>query len=821
MNTASLDVLRLDLRHAIRRMLKKPGFALTAILSLALGIGANTAIFRVVNAVRLVSLRVSNPEELVEIKIAGGTRGFGVSTSPVANATYPLWREIQTHQQALAGVFAWGANDVRMGDGVDAGMVRGLWLSQGAFQILGIHAVHGTLFGSDGCDAGAVVISHAFWMSRFNGQDSAIGSRVVVEDRPLSVAGVTPERFFGLEIGKSFDVALPLCERQAADQRLSRGDLWWLTVMGRLRPNTTADSAAAQIGAMSGDAFQQAAPSGYDGTAMALWRSFRLTVVPAPGGISQVGEQYGAALWFLLTIAAVVLLIACLNLSNLLLAQANARESEMALRMALGVGRGRLAVQLLTENMLLAMCGAVVGSMAGAALSRSLPALMSTTHNALYLNLTADWRVMAFTALLALVTCAALSLAPVLKMMRIGVASAIRSGSRSGTAQPVRSGFQGILIGSQLALSLFLLVGSLSLVRSFRNLSIVETGFRQDGLIFCFADFSRLRLTADRAARFQRELLEAVRRAPGIESASTSTHVPLSGTSWTLGVQVPQPGAARFSWISDGYFRTLSTPFIAGRDFTERDTAAAPKVLIVNQAFARLFNASPGTLVRSTAEPGFPQADYEVVGIVRDSKYDSIREPVPPAAYVPEAQSPEAKSWLSISFRSTLPFGEATGAVRRALAQNDPQIRVHFEGSRAMSDDSMVRERMLAWVSGLFSAVALVLTCVGLYGVIAYVASLRQSEIAVRMAMGATSPMIVKMMVLETLRIAMAGVALGVLLAVTGGRLMRSILFGVGPVDSMTILAAVACLITISVLATVAPALRASSLDPSGALRSA
>ena len=596
--------------------------------------------------------------------------------------------------------------------------------------------------------------------------------------------------------------------------------------MGRLSPAMSAENAAVQLKTISPAIFASVAPSGYDSRSMDTWNGFRLIAIPAPGGISRLRTEYESALWFLLAIAAMVLLIACLNLANLLLAQANAREAEIAVRLALGVSRTRLTLQLVTENLLLALFGTAVGSVLGSMLSSYLLTLLSTGRDQLHLDLVGDWRITTFTLLLALSISVLLGISPVLRLARTDIAVVLRAGGRSGGQQARRSIFQGLLIGSQLAISLFLLVGALSFVRSFRSLSTLDPGFRQNGLVFTFVDFSHLRLQASRIETFETDLLERVRQTPGVTQAASSTHIPLAGSSWSLGVKsatADQGGFARFSWISSSYFRTLGIQLIDGHEFTGHDTATSKKVLIVNQTFARQFSrqqSAVGTLIRSVAEPGYPATLYEIIGVVKDAKYDSLREPVPPAAYAPERQNPVLKAWTAITFRATGSVPDAIAAVRSSLAAKDPEIRTHFDISSTMIEESLSRERLLAWLSGFFAALAILLTCIGLYGVIAYIISLRRAEIAVRLALGATPSQIVSMVVLKTAKIALAGTAVGLVISLIGGRFAQSLLYSLNPADPLTLAGAVAILTVVSLLASMWPALQASMIDPASALHS-
>jgi predicted permease len=382
-----------------------------------------------------------------------------------------------------------------------------------------------------------------------------------------------------------------------------------------------------------------------------------------------------------------------------------------------------------------------------------------------------------------------------------------------------------VLIGSQVAISLVLLIASISFVRSFRSLATLDTGFRQDGLIFCFVDFSPLRLTSARIPVFQSELLDAVRRTSGIESVTSSTHVPLSGNSWSLEVRTPgreARGSAKFNWIGHSYFQTLGIPMIAGRSFAQYDSAVSKRVLIVNEAFVRQFfsdRPALGARVRSVAEPGFPETEYEIAGIVRDATYDSLQEKIPPVAYAPDEQNPELRPWTALIFRASASSENPVAGVGRVLAAKNPAMRLHFEVLRTMAEESLSRERLLAWLSGLFAVLASVLTCIGMYGVIAYIVSLRRSEIAVRIALGASSSQIAGMILRQTAMIAMAGAGGGLLLSLAGGRFARSLLFGVSPDDPLTLLAALSALITISFLASIQPALRAAFIQPAAGLR--
>src|SRR5499426_1098082 len=630
-----------DLRYAGRTLRRSPGFTVVAVLLIANGIGANAAIFQLLNAVRLRSLPVADPQELAEARVAGGNGGYGVQTGVNSELTYALWEQIRQRQDAFSGIFAWGNADISIGRGTETQRVRSLWVSGDLFPVLGVRPIRGRLFTAAddrrGCGSAAgAVISYEFWQSHFGGEDSAIGRASIIREQPFTVIGVTPPEFFGLEVGKSFDVAFPICTRAGALDRL---DFFWLVVMGRLKPGWTLAQASAHLNAISPGIFEATAPPGYSSSDNERYRNFRLTALPAGQGVSQLRTRYGTSLWLLLGITGLVLLIACANLANLMLARANAREREIAVRVALGASRGRLIRQTLSESLLLAGSGAAIGAGLAQLMSRALISFLSTEGNILRLDLSSDWRVLIFTASIAILTCVIFGIVPALRASQIEPVSAMRSGGR-GLTNRERYSFQRFFVIGQIAISLALLVGALLFVRSFRNLISLDAGFRQDGILFVNADFGRLRLPADRILAFQSNLLEQIRSIPQVESAATSTCKPLAGPCWSLGVHAPgaqgeQEGGSRFTYVSPGYFKTMEIPVLAGRDFNDFDTATSRQVVLVNQTFARQFfaNRNPiGALVRSVAEPNFPETLYEVIGVVKDTKYANLREDIPPIA---------------------------------------------------------------------------------------------------------------------------------------------------------------------------------------------
>src|SRR5215475_7038006 len=734
-----------DLRYAGRTLRRSPGFTAVAILSLALGIGANAAIFQLLNAVRLRSLPVANPRELAEVRVAGGNGGFGVQTGVNSKLTYALWERIRQRQEAFSGIFAWGNADFNVGQGAETRRVRGLWVSGDLFPVLGVTPARGRLFtpadNQRGCGSAGAVISYEFWRSYFGGEDSAVGKTLMVLGRPLTVIGVTPPEFFGLEVGKGFDVALPICTRAGALDRL---DFFWLVVMGRLKPNWTLTQASAHLNAISPGVFEATAPPGYSASTSERYRNFRLTALPAGRGVSQLRTSYGTSLWFLLGITGLVLLIACANLANLMLARANVREREIAVRVALGASRWRVIRQTLSESLLLAGSGAAFGAGLAQLMSRVLITFLNTEGNILQLDLSSDWRVLTFTASVAVFTCIVFGIVPALRASQIEPVAAMRSGGR-GLTNRERFSFRRFFVIGQIAISLALLVGALLFVRSFRNLVTLDAGFRQNGILFIYAGFDRLRLPRERIASFQANLLEQIRSVPQVESAATTTVTPLDGSSWSQGVRIPgsqgeQEGSSKFTYVSPEYFKTLEIAVLAGRDFNDFDTATSRRVALVNETFARRFfaNRKPvGALMRSVAEPNFPETLYEVIGVVKDVKYANLREAIPPITYVPAAQHPNPGSFAGIVIRSSAQLTEVINEVRRKISEVSPDITVDFKIFEMQIRDGLIRERLMACLAGFFGVLAAVLAMIGLYGVISYMVLRRRNEIGIRMALGA------------------------------------------------------------------------------------
>jgi putative ABC transport system permease protein len=818
-----------DIRYAIRAIYRSPGITSVAIFSLALGIGANTAVFQLLNAVRLRSLPVANPQELAEVRIAGGNGGYGSQNGINSELSNALWEEIRQSQEAFSGIFAWGNGDFYVGDGGDARRAKGLYVSGDFFSTLGVSPLQGRLFTTDddrrGCGNPGAVISYEFWRNYLGGANSVIGGPLRIQDRLFTVIGVTPPGFFGLEVGQGFDVALPICAREA--RALDRIDYFWLVVMGRLKPDWTLAQAAASVNTKSRAIFEATRPPGYDIVNLDRYLNFRLTAVPAGRGVSRLRQDYETLLWSLLAITGLVLLIACANLGNLMLARASSREREMAVRIALGASRGRLIRLLLSESLLLAGIGTALAAGLARWLSHSLTSLLTTEGNLLQLDLSVDWRVLAFTAIIAVLTCVIFSLVPALRASQINPAAAVKSSARGLTANRERFSYQRFLVIGQIAFSLVLLVGALLFARSFWNLMTLDLGYRRSGILFVSHDFSKLHLTADQVIVFQKKLLEQIKSIAQVESATFTTHTPLSGNGISLKVRGlgeggNQASSSKFTYLSPGYFRTLGIPVLAGRDFNDFDTTTSSKVVIVNETFVRRFiaNRRPiGALVRSLQEPKYPETIYEVIGVVKDTKYANLRQEIPPMAFAPMTQNPNPQPGATIAIHSSVPPSGVIAEVRRKVNELSPEIRIEFRVFDRQIREGLIRERLMAWLAGAFGVLAAILAIVGLYGVISYRVLKRQNEIGIRLALGASRQQIVLLILREVVVLLLIGLGIGTAVSLAAARGARSLLFGLSPNDIPTLVASVCLLALVAGGASFVPALRASRVDPIIALR--
>ena len=820
-----------DAQYGLRLLRRAPLFTTVATLSLALGIGANAAIFQLIDTVRLRSLPVANPQELVEVR-ADGVRGFGVSADFNAEVTYPLWDQIRTHQSAFAAMFAWGNATFIIGRGGEARRARGLWVSGDFFPVLGITPERGRLLSADddrrGCGAGPAVVSHPFWQAYFAGRESVIGATLTIHDQPFTVVGVAPARFTGLEIGQTCDVAVPVCSAALWGNSLDQRDLWWLTVMGRLEPGWTIARANAQLRALSPGLLDATVPSGYGADLLDRYRSFRFGVIPAGRGVSRLRETHGTSLSLLLGLTGLVLLITCGNLATLMLARAGAREREIAVRVAVGASRPRLVSQMLIESLLVASGGAALAIPVALLSGKALVGFLDTAANPIVLNLTADWRLTAFVGGAAVVTSILFGLVPALRASMVDPIAAMRQTSRGSTVDRHRARFQRGLVVGQIALSLVLVDAALLFVQSFRHLTSVDTGFQQEGTVaITLLDLHAAAVPLERRIAFQEQLTSEIRSVPGVAAAAASTQILLSGATWFHFFKVTslagnEQKASRFTYVSPGYFDTLKIPILAGRDFETLDNASSRRVALVNESFVRnhLGGLSPiGTTLRTIAEAGYPETTYEIIGVVGNTKYSDLREEMPPIAFVPMAQNPNLAPWAPVIVRSSVPVSSIRSAITERVTRLNPAIVLQFTELKAQIRERLVAERMMAWLAGAFGVLAIILVTVGLYGIIAYITVSRRNEIGIRLSLGSTRAQIVMLVLRDSLWLLATGLVVGLPLAAATMRAASTLLYDLSPADPATVTAATCLLAAAAGLAGSIPAWRAARVSPDIALR--
>ncbi|HEY2472943.1 MAG TPA: ABC transporter permease [Terracidiphilus sp.] len=808
-----------DVRGALRVFAKSPGFAFVVVVTLALGIGANTAIFELLDAVRLRSLPISKPGEVAAVRIVGGNQGFGVNDNEFSDFTVPMWQEVKEHHDPFSGIFAWRTGDVQVGTPNDSHSVSGLEVSGDFFNVLGVVPQQGRLIEpQDECQFRAVA-SYSFWQSQMGGEPITAKTTIAADGKSVQILGVTPPSFFGMVVGDRFDLAYATCTPANP-----RRESFVYSVMGRLKPGWNLARASGYFGSLSPGLFAKTVPNGYSAEALKTYTSYRLAVYPAGAGVSFLRDRYNSSLEILLAITGLVLLIACANLANLMLARASVKRREVAIRMSLGATRGRLLRQILLESALLATCGATLGAALAQPLSRALVNSLDTSQNTIHLTIVPDWRVLLFAAAAAVATCVIFAILPALGSTNAEPLTSLKSGERGVVGNRDRFSVQRAMVITQIAVSMVLLVGALLFVRSYRNLLTLDPGIRESGIAVGTFGFPSANVKPENLAAYKRQLVDDVRAIPGIENAAATTNVPLSGSTWGHEVEVgSMNGPSRFTYVSPSFFATLGIPLLEGRNFTEQDTNDNPLVLIVNQAFVQKYVNIPsplGAKVRVRPEPQYPARTYEIVGVVADTKYVNLREDRQVQAFVPIAQLPVTAQGpgMRMLIASHDPAMTQLG-VRQMLDKKHPGIEMQFADFQQGIVDHLVGDRLMARLSGFFGVLAALIVVVGLHGILSYFLAQRRSEIGIRMALGASRGRVVAAMLHSACVMLVAGLVAGTLLALLACRGASTMLFGLKPWDPMTLASAAVLLAVVTVVASLVPAMRAANVNPVESLR--
>jgi putative ABC transport system permease protein len=832
-----------DVRVAVRALRATPVVSIVAILSLGLGIGANTAIFSLLDSLVLRSLPVVEPQRLAAVTDARAIKG-----GFTAGYTYAIWDQIRRRAQPFDGACAWSTERFNLAKGGGETLpVDGIYASGEYFSTLGVPALLGRTFTAaddvpgGGQDGPVAVISYALWQARFGGSGAIVGAPLVVESVPFTIVGVTPPSFFGTEVGRTADVMLPLNTEpliRGKDSRIGpdRG-FYGLIVLLRLKPGQSIDAATAIVRGLQPQIREAARPATLPPLAQKEFLKDVFSLLPAGSGTSRLRTRYEQPLVAVFVVVGLVLLIACANIANLQLARATARRHEMSVRVALGASQPRLVRQWLVESLLLSGVGAALGLLFASWFSRALVSQLSPATNRVYLDLAIDWRLLAFTAAIAVATAILSGTLPALRSTRAAPIDALKEQGR-GSSSDARLGLSGGLVVAQVALSLVIVVAAGLFLRTFENLATLPLGFDSDRVLLVNVNVARARVSeGDRLAFFDR--LVSAARVPGVVKAAASMITPAAGfgivemlrlSEAPASFEIMKDGkmnsnASYANYVTPGFFATYGTPIKAGRDFDDRDSRGAPPAIIVNETFVRKFLDGRNPIGAVMAfERGLAAPTLKtIVGVVGDATYNGLRADAAPANYSPLAQFdwPGGKSPdITISVRASAgsPMLLARG-LAAALTAVDHDLVFTFRPMTDQVSASLTQERVIAMLAGFFGALALLLAGLGLYGVTSYAVSRRRAEIGIRMALGAAPGSVIRLVLTRVTLLVGIGVLVGAGVSIWASKFVATLLYGLEPRDPATLVGAAIVLSAVGAAAGWLPAYRASRIDPAAVLR--
>ncbi len=830
-----------DARYALRALRRGPAFAFVTIASLGLGIGANTTIFTLLDAVLLRRLDVSRPEQLAYVSQSVTRKDRnGRVQAPGSSAgdyfTNPLWEQIRDRQNAFGSITAFGETDFNLNDGGEARRVAGTYVSGDYFNTFSVIPSAGRLFtradDTRGC-AGIAVLSYRFWQREYSSRPDAVGSSIRLSGHPFEIAGIAQESFRGPDVGREADVYVPICSQaiiRGSQSGLDNRTSWWLRVIGRLSEDVDIGQAGARMAIIARPAFEQTIPQHWRAQDREQYVTRTLSVGLAEHGFSDIRDRYGSALLALMAGVALILLIACANVANLLLSRAETRHRELAIRLAIGAGRQRLLRQLLTESMVLALAGAAVGLAIARYGTRALVALMSPSDaaNRVSLDLALNVRLLAFTILAATVTVILCGLFPAWRATRVSAQSAMKAQSRGVVEGHSRFRLGKALVVLQVALSLVMVVAAGFLIGTFRNLSTIKPGFSAEHVLLVTVDLRRTGTPVDGLSAVHRQTLDRVRALPGVIKASSADLTPVGNSTWNDEILIDgftpksmEDAVTWFNEVSDDYFATMQTRIIAGRDFNASDVPGGEKVAIVNDAWARRFFGNNAALGRQFRLRDRQQLTppYTIIGVVENAAYSSLRALVEPTAYVAQSQNASSGPIRTLELRTQGDPRTLIPAVRSVMREAHSLIILDFKPLARQIADSLQRERLLAILSALFGSVALALAILGLYGVMSYSVARRRNELGVRIALGAVRARVVRLVLSEVGVVVIAGLIIGAAAARLATTQVSSLLYGTEPTDPVVYVSAALLLATVALLAGLIPAWRAARVDPIEALR--
>ena len=839
-----------DIQFALRAFRKSPVFTVVALLSLALGIGANTAIFTLLDQVLLKLMPVKNPQELVLLHMEGFHYGDNWGMNSLS---YPLYRDFQDHNSVFSGVFCRFRNTLSLGFNGQTERVRGELVSGTYFPVLGVGAAIGRTFTPDDDRVPdghpLAILAYSYWQSRFGGDPSLLGKTVLINGHNFTLVGVAQKGFDGVELASPSQIFVPIMMRPQLMPLLDtefdfhNRRTRWLNVFGRLKPGVSRQQAQASLRPYFHSILEMEVKEAAFNKASAEARSRFLQnvieILPGSQGQPRYRQVLSTPLWVLMALTGGVLLIACANVAGLLIARAASRQKEIAIRLAIGAGRFRIIRQLLVESLLLSLVGGVLGLLLAIATDRALLAFLPPDSIPLKLSATPDLRILLFTTAVSLLTGLIFGLAPALQSTKPDVAPVLKDtvGGIAGGGAHVR--VRKTLVAVQVMLSLLLLIGAGLFIRSLRNLGDMGPGFRTGNLFAFDTDPSLNAYNSDRSKIFYRQLTADLAALPGVQSVGVAAMRILDhdeSDSWlTIEGYHPKPTEtpdAYMNWIGPGYFKTLGVPLLAGRDFTERDTenqqhgdrpdGRAARVVIVNEKFAKRFFGSVencvGRHVGHGIDPG-TKTDMEIVGVIKDIKYTSLRDEVPVQLFEPYLANIQVRGMTVYVSTVMAPekFFTAARARVHSLDSNVPVYAIRTMDQQVA--DSLLIERLIASLSAVFGFLATLLAVVGLYGVMAYTVARRTREIGIRMALGAFQGDVIWMVMREVLALVAVGLVAGMAGAWVLAKLVQSQLYGVTGHDPLTVALAALGLAAVACAAGYVPAIRASRIDAMRALR--
>lgn len=824
-----MGVLYYDLRYALRMLRKNPVFTGVAVLTLALGIGANAAIFTLTDAVLLQSLPVKDPDQLAVISSYDPSEP-GVNSS----FSYQMYQDLRDKNDVFSGVLARGGAPMNVSYDGRSDRIRGELVSGNYFEVLGVKAWAGRLFTEDDDRTPSAhpvaVLSYGFWERRFGKDLGIVGKTILVNEHPLTVIGVTPPRFYGIELSSSPDLRVPLMMTPVFNPlpptRLQSRNFQWLTLMARRRDGVTLPQVQASLEVLYHQirlAEAQQLPADSSSFAREQFLGRKIQLSEGSQGFQHLQREMKTPLLFLFVATCIVLLILCANLANLVLARDAGRDQEIAVRLALGAGRGRLLRQWFTEALLLSLLGGLAGVLVATWVKTALVAFIPTDYR-MNLDAPLGWRFMGFTLLVSLIVGLVLGVAPALRASRSASTLTLRGDSRTfiagGRLFSLRSG----LILVQVALSLPLLIASALFLNSLQNLRGVDTGFGKTNVLIAGMNPRLSGYSPEKTQNFYLDLLVGLRAIPGVQAASLSSDSPISGGWDELGLVVegyqPREGErvnAQASLVSSDYFRSLGISLIAGREFNEQDSGGSPKVAVINEKMAHHFFGVANPIGRRIGTD--EAADTVIVGVVKDAQYLSLREPPMRHFYLPITQEPQLRD-LTMHIKTAGEPGAIVDLVRGQVKELDPNLPLYDVKTLARQiDESLTQERLVTWLCTAFGLLATLLAALGLYGVLAFSVAQRTREIGIRLALGAQARDVFKLIIGQGMILVTIGVAIGVAASLALTRFIASLLFGVTPTHTTTFVAVSVGLTLVALLACYLPARRATKVDPLVALR--